>query len=294
MSSDEIRRRDAEEARRRQREASDRGRKSQDLGRWFHRGMAELRGETRANGWKHEQSVKLPSGRERKHDTARVNELGGRDFTEYKWGDRVGGELTMEQIAKEREFLRMDPNARGSWVMQRGAADSLVRKELEALVRDFPGRFRVEEVSKQKAIEARDLGKDLERNRNQLELIDSSKLRGQERARELREKAQQRQRTQEAVKQADEAREREQRERQELAERERKQREAAERLAENARLRREGERTPISAREAADMLRLSQPTPGQEAPHHRHPQPGQMRSSRTRGRERDRGLERGR
>ncbi|WP_218002439.1 hypothetical protein [Nocardia brevicatena] len=114
--------------------------------------MAELRGETRENGWHHEQTLDLESGRSRRHDTAlAVNELGGRDFTEYKWGENVGGELTMEQIAKDREALTLDPNARGTWVLQQGAADSATRKGLDALVRDFPGRFHIEEITKEQA-----------------------------------------------------------------------------------------------------------------------------------------------
>lgn len=163
---DERRRRGVENARREQREASGRGRKSQDIGRWFHYGIAQLRGETRENGWVHERFVKLPSGRERVHDNSRV--VNGHEFREYKGGKRVGGDFVLEQISKEREVLRTDPEARGMWVVQQGALEAEARSELEKLERDFQGRFRVEEISKEPANKAKKIGQSLERDRHQL------------------------------------------------------------------------------------------------------------------------------
>lgn len=124
-----------------------------------------MRGETRANGWQHEQSIVLGSGKgsTRIHDTARTNSAGGRDFTEYKSGVRVPGDAhTLNQIALDREVLSRDPHATGTWVMRVGAADPMVRQQLDGLQRDFPGRFQVVEVSRAEAEKARKLGRALE------------------------------------------------------------------------------------------------------------------------------------
>lgn len=118
-TDDERRRRAAELARNEQRDASDRGRQSNDEGRWFHYGIAELRGETRQNGWQHEQSLTLPSGRERIHDNSRV--VNEHEFREYKGGNHVRGEFVLEQISKEREALETDPKASGAWIVVEGA-----------------------------------------------------------------------------------------------------------------------------------------------------------------------------
>jgi hypothetical protein len=127
--------------------------------------MAQQRGETRANGWRHEAKIELGKGKgnTRVHDTARVNEQGGRDFTEYKSGVVVRGDAhTLNQIRLDREVLTRDPYATGSWVMRVGAADPTVRKQLDGLRRDFPERFQVVEVSRAEAEKARKLGRALE------------------------------------------------------------------------------------------------------------------------------------
>lgn len=278
---------DDDEQRRRR---SERGRKHQERGRQFHRGMAEIRGETAKNGWRHELIVELGPGRSRRHDTARINERGGRDFTEYKGGNKVGGDFTMRQLAKDREILERDINARGTWVLIQGSASREVQKELDALVRDCGGRFRVEEVSRAQAVLARQRGRALERERSQLELFNSAELRMEQRRREREQRERDRERTQEAARRA--------MERIELERKVREQRAAAERLAVAARQAREaaarGERRPMSIREVADVLAISQPTPGDQSPHRHHPHV-QHRSSRARernSRERDMGRER--
>ena len=119
----------------------------------------------RANGWQHEQSIVLGAGKgnTRIHDTARTNAAGGRDFTEYKSGVRVPGDAhTLNQIALDREVLSRDPHATGTWVMRVGAADPMVRQQLDELQRGFPGRFQVVEVSRAEAEKARKLGRALE------------------------------------------------------------------------------------------------------------------------------------
>ncbi|WP_280417154.1 hypothetical protein [Nocardia carnea] len=283
-----LRRHDLESARREPREASQRGRKSQEIGREFQYGMAEIRGETPKNGWQHERPITL-DGQTRKHDAARVNEKGGLEFREYKGGRNVGGELTMSQIAQDRRVLERDPHATGLWIMRQGAAAPAVRRELEKLFRDFPQRFQVVEVSNEQAKQARRVGQELGRDRNQLELVNTEQLRRDQRAKERRDRIQQKQQVKEAVQRAAEQRERENRQRKELQQ----QREAADRLAKRALQRREatdrGERTPMSAREAADILRVSRPTPG-AAPLSRNPPPivPPVKHSRNRSRERER------
>lgn len=301
------RRRDAELARKEQREVSDRARKSNDEGRWFHYGMATIRGEVARNGWQHEQRTKLPSGRERIHDAARaVNE---HEFREYKAGRSVGGEFVLEQISKEHELLRTDPKAKGAWIVREGALDPAVRRELEKLEREFKGRFSVIEVTHKQAGRAMEVGLDLERDRNQMELFDSTDLRNKQLARDRREKAQEKQLVREAAERAidQQERERKEREKREVQKRReqeerQKQREAADRLAQRTVERRaataRGERTPMSGREAADVLRLGPPTPGAESRHrHEHPRAGSTRHNHTRERDRERdrnrGLERG-
>lgn len=300
MDDDERRRRAADTVRRQQRAATERGRAPNKRGRHFHRGMAQLRGETREHGWRHEQTIELGPNRQRRHDTARTNERGGRDFTEYKSGTHVGGDLTMEQLAKDREILERDPNATGTWVLIQGAADSATRERLDALVRDYPGRFHVEEITRAEVKKALELGRRFELERNQLELVDSEKLRAQQRSRDRLERFREKARTQEAANRAVEEakRERRAREERERTEREgRRQREAAERLAVFAREEREaaarGQIRPMTGREAADILAVSRPTPGIEWPHQEPPQAGSTSGGRARhGRERGLGRER--
>lgn len=225
---------DDEERRRRARRENN---SPQDRGRQFHRGMAQQRGETRENGWRHEQTVKTALS-ERRHDTARTNERGGRDFTEYKFGNRVGGPQTSLQIDKDRDVLVRDPNASGTWVTKQGALDKPTRVKLERLVRDFPGRFRVVELSRADAERARREGKVLEeRERSrQLELaVNVSALVRAQRIRDAARRARDRALTREAAQRAVDARNRMQRERrvraQEREDRARVEREAAERVA---------------------------------------------------------------
>lgn len=301
MSSDDDeqrRRQDLEAARRAQREASKKARESQTLGREFHYGMAEVRGETTKNGWQHERSIVL-DGVKRIHDAGRINEKGGLEFREYKGGRNVRGELTMSQIAQDRRVLERDPHATGIWIMRQGAADPSVSRELEKLLRDFPGRFQVVEVTHKQVEHARQVAQDLSKNRNQLELVNTEQLRRDQRAKELRDRVQEKQRTQEAAQRAADQQARERREREERQQ----QREAADRLAQRAHERREaadrGERTPMSAREAADVLRLGPPRLSAEAPRREPPPiaPTVKRSrnlSRERERDRSRGIERDR
>lgn len=185
-NEDEMRRKRVERECQEQRERSEQARKSNDIGRWFHNGIAKIRGETRENGWQHQRPVKLPSGRTRIHDGARTQKE--HEFREYKDAKTVGGEFVMEQISKEREHLQTDPNAIGAWIVVKGTPDPAARQALERLEQDFKGRFQLIEISREQAAKAREIGRELELNPNQLELVDPDKLRAQQRAKEAREK----------------------------------------------------------------------------------------------------------
>ncbi|MBF6328714.1 hypothetical protein [Nocardia transvalensis] len=227
--------------------------------------MAQQRGETRENGWRNEQTVKTELS-ERRHDTARINEKGGRDFTEYKFGNRVGGPKTARQIDKDRNVLARDPNATGTWVVKHGALDKATRDKLVQLVRDFPGRFQVVELSRAEAEQARREGKALEaRERSrQLELnVNVKALMRAQRVREAARKDRDRARTQEAAQRAIDARNRLQQQRAARA----KQKEAK-----GKEERDKPEREPITKeerarveREAAERVAREMPPPKVEA-----------------------------
>ncbi|GAB2700787.1 hypothetical protein [Nocardia thraciensis] len=219
--------------------------------------MAQERGETRETGWRHEQTIKTELS-ERRHDTTRTNEKGGRDFTEYKYGNRVGGQKTLLQIDKDRNVLERDPNATGAWVVKKGALDREVREKLGTLIRDFPNRFRVQEVSRADADRARRQGKALEaRERSQqLELnVNVNALLRAQRVRDAARRTRDRDRTQEAARRAIDARNRMQRQRSERA----KQREAQEKTERTVR-----EVRAKAAREAAMRF----PTLGEQLARH--------------------------
>lgn len=288
-TDDERRRKEVELAREEQRKASGKGRESNEKGRWFHYGIAETRGEVPQNGWQHESRTKLQSGRTRIHDAARsVND---HEFREYKEGLRVSGEFVMEQISKEEELLRTDPKAEGAWIVREGAPDAAARRELERLEREFEGRFHLIEITQKQANRAIEVGRELERGRAQLELTDSQDLRKQQRVREQRDKIRQKQQVREA---ADRALEKQEQERK-TREAQQQQRDAAERIAAMAREEREsaqrGEKTPMTGREAADILAISRPTPGVESPHQQAPEVSRGGRDGP-GRERDQGRER--
>ncbi|WP_429454953.1 hypothetical protein [Nocardia sp. GP40] len=159
--------------------------------------MAQIRGETRERGWAHEQAITLAKGKgnTRIHDTARTNERGGREFTEYKYGQRIRGDpKILNQLILDREVLSRDPHAVGTWVMRAGAADSTLRRQLEAMQRDFGARFKLVEISREEAEKARRLGRALEQQARgmQRELHDVPQLirDQQQRARENKSRVQ--------------------------------------------------------------------------------------------------------
>lgn len=245
------------QAKERQRER-DRGRKANDKGRHFQQGMAQIRGETPANGWRQEQTIKTPLG-DRRHDTARINEKGGRDFSEYKNQIHIRADALI-QLAKDRHELNRDPNSTGRWIILEGArVDPMVARQLERMQREFGERFELIRISREQAQRAVAQGKAIERNVNQLELVDSEELRREQRKIERAERVREAAATQAAAAkalEAKQAREREQaqQERQRLLE------------LRGQQLR---EQMPRAPAEVVKVLALSQPLPGEhtrEAP----------------------------
>ncbi|WP_282786120.1 MULTISPECIES: hypothetical protein [unclassified Nocardia] len=277
MSTDDEsrRRREAEAIRRQQaerRRERERGRKHNEKGRLFHRGMAQMRGETRENGWKNEQRISTPFG-DRVHDTAR--DRGGREFSEYKSGRHIRADSLL-QLAKDRHILEADPNARGGWLIRVDArVDPAVQRQMDKMLALFPGRFTVEKATREEVNRAIALGKQLEKEARgqQLELFDSTRLRQQERARERAERAREIARTQEAAARA-----------------------VAEKAARELRLAREAQEQALRAKmprapdEVINILLRSGPMPGEVV---REDQDVASRGGTTRAGRNARGIERG-
>lgn len=155
------RRREEALAKLRQQQAKEkeRGRDNNTRGEQFHRGMAQIREETREQGWVREHREDLPSGKYVKLDQARV--LGGeKEFSEYKSG-RIDGKAR-EQLAGHRYLLEKGIYKSGQWVTVRGEpVPAEIRDLIRDMKRDFPGRFAHIEVSREMAARAIDLGKSL-------------------------------------------------------------------------------------------------------------------------------------
>ncbi|MBF6548694.1 hypothetical protein [Nocardia brasiliensis] len=102
---------------------------SNQQGEYFHRGMAEIRGETRESGWTREH-VEPATGQRLDQARVYVNEA-EREFTEYKSG-RIDGRC-IEQLGKHLELLDRGMYRAAQWV----SATPLERtpKEFQELVR---------------------------------------------------------------------------------------------------------------------------------------------------------------
>lgn len=198
---DERRRREADAARKKaaqQRKASERARKVNDKGRHFHHGMAQIRGETHEAGWQRESVVPTDLGR-RKHDTARGRDGHGREFTEYKNKRHITAK-DLYQLAMDHEKLTKDKEGKGTWVIPVTARiDPAVQRQLEKMSREFGDRFQVIYATQAQVRQAMQVGKDLERDRNQLELFDTDKMRAQQRAKERAERVRDKINTQNAA-----------------------------------------------------------------------------------------------
>ncbi|WP_157111487.1 hypothetical protein [Nocardia beijingensis] len=154
-------RQDAQRAARLRQEAADRqrGRNNNTRGEYFHRGMAQIRGETRESGWVREHREDLPGGKYVKLDQARV--LGGeKAFSEYKSG-RVDGKAR-DQLAAHRYLLEKGIYRSGQWVTVKGEVIAPeIRTLIEEMARDLEGKFQHVEVSREMAVQAIGLGETL-------------------------------------------------------------------------------------------------------------------------------------
>ena len=218
MPDDELRRqREREKFRAQQARDRSRGKENNERGMQFHYGMAERRGETRENGWvrEHTEFGLGAEGKDsRRIDQARLINAQSREFSEYKSGRVDGDAKTLKQLDLDRELLASGRYVSGQWVTVKGGQLSKeVREKLQALERDFEGRFRHIVVSAAEAQKAVDLWKTLTRNL-QIELPGVRSLALEQRA---ISKERERERTQQKVRDWEAAREKEAREKQRLA-----------------------------------------------------------------------------
>ncbi|MGW4123638.1 hypothetical protein [Nocardia sp. NPDC004711] len=195
----------AEAARRDRREAerrTERARKSNEKGRNFHEGMAQLRGETPENGWEHEKTTETSLGG-RRHDTSLSDERGRvREATEYKNRERIRADELM-QLAKIRECLDRDREFKQNYVIREHTRiDPIVERQLERMREVYGPRFNLERVSRERARQADRIGRDYNKGHlkgDQLELHNVEQLRKQQREKERADRVREKLKTQEAV-----------------------------------------------------------------------------------------------
>ncbi|WP_084532412.1 hypothetical protein [Nocardia miyunensis] len=120
MPDDELRRHwEREEFRARQAQERNLGKKNNERGMHFHYGMAQMRGETRENGWvrEHTEYGLGGDGKDyRRIDQARVVNAQSREFSECKSGRVDGDEKTLNQLAMDRQLLESGRYGSGRWV----------------------------------------------------------------------------------------------------------------------------------------------------------------------------------
>lgn len=155
-----------------------------ERGLYFELGRARERGETRDKGWVPQFEIRTSEGA-RILDSARTHGR-GTEGVERKSG-RVNERDTYFQLFKERAALESGQLTRSRWETVAGEKiPDKVRRQLEALARDYPGRFHHEVVSRADALRAIRLGRSLASR--QLELIRPYELDRADRARKRLEK----------------------------------------------------------------------------------------------------------
>ncbi|WP_280313649.1 hypothetical protein [Nocardia abscessus] len=234
-----------------------------EKGLYFELGRAQERGETPEKGWVRQFRIETSKG-PRVLDNARTEDRGTRGV-ERKSG-RINERDTREQLVKERAGLESGQLTRSRWETVAGEkVPRAVAAELQAMARDFPGRFHHEIVSRADALRAMQLGQSL--MSKQLELMRVYELDRAERARErlakIREivRAQERAEGFRKMQQFREAAARGRAEAPQQAERDRQAREQAER-AQQAHRTPETERARVE-REAAERVAREFPPPSQ-------------------------------
>jgi hypothetical protein len=115
-------------------------------------GHQHLHGHTPEKGWRQEYRRPVPGHTARQHDAAQVVNRAGREIvlstTEYKAGG-ITIAKGLEQLAKERELLRSRRTRNLSEYIVRAARPPAleVMREAHKLEREFPGKFKVIELS---------------------------------------------------------------------------------------------------------------------------------------------------
>ncbi|MGF0314641.1 hypothetical protein [Nocardia fluminea] len=115
-------------------------------------GHQHLHDRTPEKGWRQEYRHVVPGHGVRQHDAAQVVKQAGREVvintTEYKAGG-ITVAKGQEQLAKERELLKSGGTRNVSEYIVRAARPPAleVMREAHKLERDFPGRFKVIELS---------------------------------------------------------------------------------------------------------------------------------------------------
>jgi membrane protein involved in colicin uptake len=151
-----------------------------EKGLYFELGRAHERGETPERGWVRQFRIETSKG-PRVLDNARTEGRGTRGV-ERKSG-RINERDTREQLVKERAGLESGQLTHSRWETVAGEKiPRAVAAELQAMARDFPGRFHHEIVSRADALRAMRLGRSL--MSKQLELMRVYELDRAERARE--------------------------------------------------------------------------------------------------------------
>lgn len=115
-------------------------------------GHQHIHGRTPENGWRQEYRQQVPGHRDRQHDNAKVVQQAGREVvvatTEYKAGG-VRVDKGLEQLAKERALLKSGTTRDVSEYVIRAARPPAVEvmREARKLAKEFPGKFKVIELS---------------------------------------------------------------------------------------------------------------------------------------------------
>jgi hypothetical protein len=155
-----------------------------ERGLYFELGRAHIRGETPERGWARQFKIETGKG-SRVLDSAKTEGRGVR-AVERKSG-RVNEKDTRDQLARERAGLASGQLAYSTWETVEGEKlPDKVREDMQALARDFPGRFDHQVISRADALRAIQLGQSL--MSKQLELVRAYELTRADRARKRLEK----------------------------------------------------------------------------------------------------------
>ncbi|MEV0684748.1 hypothetical protein AB0I35_12870 [Nocardia sp. NPDC050378] len=115
-------------------------------------GYQHIHGRTPEQGWRQEYRQQVPGHTARQHDAAQIVKQAGREIvtrtSEYKAGGVAVGK-GLEQLAKERQLLKSGTTRDVSEYIVRAARPPApeVMREARKLEQEFPGKFKVIELS---------------------------------------------------------------------------------------------------------------------------------------------------